>query len=236
MIYLVRHGQTEWNADGDRFCGSSDIPLSNDGLLQAQRLGRVLGAVSLTAVYHSGMQRSRDTAAAIVREQRAAGSSVFDRDRTDRATTVNFVDGREPSAAAADTNATLMEDRDFREVDFGAWEGLRKQQAAVRDPHVYEAWLSQPGTTEIPGAAPLWETQRRALAAIRRVARRHGQEHVAIVAHSTLNRLLLAGLLDAPINSYRKIVQANGCVNMIDLRGDDVHIFGVNLTVLPSVF
>ena len=149
---------------------------------------------------------------------------------------MNFVNGREPSAAAADTNATLMEDRDFREVDFGAWEGLRKQQAAVRDPHVYAAWLSQPGTTEIPGAAPAREAQRRALVAIRRVARRHGREHVAIVAHSTLNRLLLTGLLNAPIDSYRKIVQANACINMIDLQDDEILIYGVNVTVLPNAF
>ncbi|MHB1684411.1 MAG: histidine phosphatase family protein [Bacilli bacterium] len=240
MIYLVRHGQTEWNADGDRFCGSADIPLSSAGLLQAQRLGRVLGAVSLTAVYHSGMQRSRDTAAAIVREQGGAGGaggSALDRDSADHAVAVISLAGRESPAVAQETNTALMEERDFREVDFGAWEGLSKQQAAVRDPQVYAAWLSQPGTTAIPGAAQAAAAaQRRALAAIRRVAARHGAEHVAIVGHSTLNRLLLTGLLDAPVDSYRRIVQYNACVNMIAVHGDAVHIYGVNMTTLPTAF
>jgi len=236
VIYLVRHGQTEWNADGDRFCGSSDISLSRVGLLQAQRLGRVLGAVSLTAVYHSGMQRSRDTAAAIVREQGGAGDSALDRDSTDHSAAVNSLVGRESPAVAQETNAALMEERDFREADFGAWEGLSKQQAAVRDPQIYAAWLSQPGTTAIPGAAQAAAAQRRALAAIRRVAARHGAENVAIVGHSTLNRLLLTGLLGAPIDSYRRIVQYNACVNMIAVHGDAVHIYGVNMTTLPTAF
>ena len=242
VIYLVRHGQTEWNADGDRFCGSSDISLSSVGLLQAQRLGRLLGAVSLAAVYHSGMQRSRDTAAAIVREQGGAGGaggaggSALDRDSADHAVAVNPLVGRESPAVAQETNAALMEERDFREMDFGAWEGLSKQQAAVCDPQIYAAWLSQPGTTAIPGAAQAAAAQRRALAAIRRVAARHGEEHAAIVGHSTLNRLLLTGLLDAPIDSYRRIVQDNACVNMIAVHGDAVHIYGVNMTTLPTAF
>lgn len=236
VIYLVRHGQTEWNADGDRFCGSSDIPLSNEGLRQALRLGRVLSAVPLAAVYHSGMQRSRATAAAIVSEQWATGRSAFGPDSTDQPNTVNSVDEGGMSLAGGKANAVLMEDRDFSEVDFGAWEGLTKQQVAVHDPQVFAAWQSQPGTTAVPGAAPVMDAQRRALVAIRRVAQRHGREHVAIVAHSTLNRLLLTGLLDAPIDSYRRIVQCNACVNILDLHGDAVHIFGVNMRTLPIAF
>ncbi len=235
VIYLVRHGQTEWNADGDRFCGSSDIPLSNEGLRQAQQLGRVLSAVPLAAVYHSGMQRSRATAAAIVSEQWTTGKVAIGPDGTDQHT-ANSIDEGGLVSATGKAHAVLMEDRDFREVDFGAWEGLTKKQVAVRDPLVFAAWESQPGTTAVPGAAPVMDAQRRALVAVRRAARRHGREHVAIVAHSTLNRLLLTGLLDAPIDSYRRIVQSNACVNILDLHGDAVHIYGVNMRTLPIAF
>ncbi len=40
-LYLVRHGETEWNAD-NRVQGSVDIPLSEKGKLQAEFLGRYL--------------------------------------------------------------------------------------------------------------------------------------------------------------------------------------------------
>lgn len=63
-IYLIRHGQTVWNEEG-KLCGSSDVPLSEDGLIQAQKLAARMKNVSLSAVYSSPLLRARQTAEAI---------------------------------------------------------------------------------------------------------------------------------------------------------------------------
>ncbi len=63
-IYLVRHGQTVWNEEG-KLCGSSDVPLSDEGLLQAQKLAARMKGVNLSAVYSSPLLRARQTAEAI---------------------------------------------------------------------------------------------------------------------------------------------------------------------------
>ncbi|MCS7263286.1 MAG: histidine phosphatase family protein [Armatimonadetes bacterium] len=60
-IYLVRHGQTVWNEEG-RLCGSSDIPLSEEGLAQAQRLAKRLKSVNFSAIYSSPLKRAKQTA------------------------------------------------------------------------------------------------------------------------------------------------------------------------------
>ena len=61
-IYVVRHGQTEWNREG-RIQGGTDNPLNNTGREQATTLGRTLADVRVDAVYTSSHQRARQTAA-----------------------------------------------------------------------------------------------------------------------------------------------------------------------------
>ena len=60
-IYLARHGETEWNAQG-RLQGQSDIPLNARGREQAALLGETLKGIPIDAVYSSTLSRSRDTA------------------------------------------------------------------------------------------------------------------------------------------------------------------------------
>ncbi len=61
QIYLARHGETEWNAVR-RVQGWTDIPLSAQGVTQAEALGERLGRVSITAVYSSDLGRAMETA------------------------------------------------------------------------------------------------------------------------------------------------------------------------------
>ncbi len=57
-ILLVRHGETEWNRI-ERFRGSADIPLNENGLRQAELLARRIAASwKPTAVYSSPLSRS----------------------------------------------------------------------------------------------------------------------------------------------------------------------------------
>jgi probable phosphoglycerate mutase len=65
-ILLVRHGATTLSAE-DRFAGSSNVPLSDDGFLQAERLGQRLRDARIAAVYCSDMVRATDTGRAIAR-------------------------------------------------------------------------------------------------------------------------------------------------------------------------
>src|SRR5215831_7719989 len=61
-IFLVRHGATVLSAE-DRFAGSTDVELSDEGRAQAARLAERLATEKLAAVYASPMGRTRETAA-----------------------------------------------------------------------------------------------------------------------------------------------------------------------------
>jgi broad specificity phosphatase PhoE len=63
-LMLVRHGATTLSAE-DRFAGSTDVALSEDGRQQAMRLGARLADDEISAVYCSPMRRTIETAALI---------------------------------------------------------------------------------------------------------------------------------------------------------------------------
>jgi broad specificity phosphatase PhoE len=60
-LLLVRHGETDWNADG-RLQGHTDRPLSDFGRRQAQQLAAELEGEKLEAIYSSDLARARETA------------------------------------------------------------------------------------------------------------------------------------------------------------------------------
>jgi broad specificity phosphatase PhoE len=61
-VYFLRHGQTPYNADSNRYCGRTDAPLTEKGIRQAMEVRDQLKNISLDAVYASPLQRAYDTA------------------------------------------------------------------------------------------------------------------------------------------------------------------------------
>jgi probable phosphoglycerate mutase len=59
-VYVVRHGATQWSADG-RHTGSTDVPLTDDGRTQARRVGALLGGRPFALVLVSPLGRARET-------------------------------------------------------------------------------------------------------------------------------------------------------------------------------
>jgi len=60
-LLLVRHGETDWNADG-RLQGQTDRPLTDFGRRQAQQLAEELDGEQFAAIYSSDLARARETA------------------------------------------------------------------------------------------------------------------------------------------------------------------------------
>jgi len=61
-LYFLRHGQTTWNADGNRYAGASDVPLTEIGIQQARQGAEQIRDLQFDAIYCSGMSRAFETA------------------------------------------------------------------------------------------------------------------------------------------------------------------------------
>jgi probable phosphoglycerate mutase len=77
-LYVVRHGETEWNALG-KMQGWKDSPLSEKGVLNAQRLGQRLSQIDFDFVCCSPLGRTSETAKHILgnRETNFSYNSAF---------------------------------------------------------------------------------------------------------------------------------------------------------------
>ncbi|GAA4294464.1 histidine phosphatase family protein [Anaerocolumna aminovalerica] len=72
MIYLVRHGQTDWNLFR-KFNGCTDTELNNTGVEQAKLQAENMSSVSFDACFCSPQKRARQTCEIIFK-----GAIVFD--------------------------------------------------------------------------------------------------------------------------------------------------------------
>lgn len=201
FIYLLRHGQTVYNADGERFCGSSDVGLTALGWQQARGTAGLLKDVHLTKIIHSGLRRAQETAQAVAEVQ-------------------PHLQGK-----------PLSVNPSFREIAFGAWEGLTRAEVAKAFPALYSHWLVDPVDSEIPDGDNLNRRHTEALAAFQALITTEIEGNIAVVAHNTINRLLLVGLLGGGAGEYRKLVQRNACMNVIEYTDvGELRVHAINVT------
>ena len=76
-LYLVRHGETDWNL-ARRIQGSTDIPLNETGRAQARTTGRLLASRQWDAIVASPLGRAHETAQLIAAEVGLGSPEIVD--------------------------------------------------------------------------------------------------------------------------------------------------------------
>ncbi|MEK7092379.1 MAG: histidine phosphatase family protein [Patescibacteria group bacterium] len=70
-LYIVRHGQTDWNLQ-KRIQGHSDIPLNKEGLKQARLAGEKFAHIHFDSAFSSDLIRAKKTAELLLLEKKIA--------------------------------------------------------------------------------------------------------------------------------------------------------------------
>ncbi|WP_286054831.1 histidine phosphatase family protein [Actinomycetospora termitidis] len=109
----------------------------------------------------------------------------------------------EPAAAAA--GCPLVVEAGLVEVDFGAGDGLTRDEMADRFPDALAAFLAAPSSHPFPGGERGDVAVTRARRVLDGVVAQRPDARVLVVAHQTLLRLLLCDYLGLPLDHYRAV-------------------------------
>lgn len=183
-VYLLRHGETTYNADNNRYCGRTDAPLTASGLQQAREVAKLLENIHFEGVFSSPLSRAFDTAMI------ACGHKQVE--KIDR----------------------------LIEADFGKWEGKTREEFIAEDPGLWENWCEDPETTKAGGTGETaLEVAERVEGFFAEIQQKHPTGNILVVAHNGVNRFYLARQLGMPLKHYRRIVQENSSLTVIELGG-----------------
>ncbi len=209
-VILVRHGQSTYNVE-KRIQGQIDLSeLTDEGIEQARQVGIALRGISLDCIYASPLKRAFKTAETIAAVLREAWPST-------------------PLPKAVDV---------IKEIDLPLWEGLTFDEAKAQYPEDYGRWRNDPENFKmvLPGGDVLYPVRSlydRAIQFWQEILPQHLGHTLLVVAHSAINRALIATALGKGAEIHERLGQANCAINVLNFAGtlaDGVQIESMNLT------
>lgn len=116
------------------------------------------------------------------------------------------------------------------DLDYGQWQGLTHAEVRAKWPKDWDRWQQTPQLAEFPGGETLAGLVKRVTNALHAILNAHRGQTVAIVAHDSVNRVLLLHALDLPLSRYRTLAQAPCGLNVLQFDGGRFKVVTVNET------
>lgn len=127
-------------------------------------------------------------------------------------------------AIAAPHGLECVVDAAFNDLDFGAWQGLPREEVKQRFPEAYELWKTSPHKVRFPGGETLGDVTGRAMAGIARLAAIHAEQTVLVATHRVVCKVILCAALGLDNSRFWQIQQDTCCINRLRLGRDGIYI------------
>jgi broad specificity phosphatase PhoE len=116
------------------------------------------------------------------------------------------------------------------DIDYGEWQGLAVEEVEQRWPAELALWHKRPDLVQIPGGETLQEVLVRIVEALRTVVGRHTQATVVLVAHDSVNRVMLLHALELALARYWQLGQDPCAINRIEASAEGLVVRAMNET------
>ncbi|TDJ67983.1 MAG: histidine phosphatase family protein [Proteobacteria bacterium] len=125
---------------------------------------------------------------------------------------------------AAEIKVPLVVEKDFRELDFGDWEGRPIDEIWRTEKAMVAQFMRDPGAATPPGGESTSAAQARIAQAWHATIKRCAGQHVLVVIHGGTIRLLLALLLDMPLAAISRWAVPYACLTRLKIvhQGDEL--------------
>jgi len=198
-IWVVRHGQTDWNAQR-RIQGHTPTELNSAGRMQAAFLAEWLAQTRrhhpFAAIYASDLPRASQTASII---------------------------GKRLGLAVSTTSQ--LRERDLGQFEGKTWEEVRSARAANGNRLVENGDLADwTGVAGVESDEQLWQ---RVSAVLDNIAAKHAGADVLVVSHGGVMKHLIWHILGLPIGAPRRFPLTNGLITIVEPRKDGWYLTGL---------
>ena len=165
-LYIVRHGQTEWNVL-EKFQGQLNSPLTPEGIEKVKETAKELKNIKFKASYTSQMGRTIATAEMILENNK------YEQEKT------------------SDQKLKLQKLPELNEIHFGEWQGLTFKKTFVKYPkeaHNYFYDVKNYNAKNIKGEE-LKDGLERFLKGLEKIREEQKSGNILIVTHGTVLEL-----------------------------------------------
>jgi len=211
-LYLIRHGETEWNRAG-LWQGHKDSPLTENGIEQAESLAErfVKDKITFDAVYSSDLERAHHTCRILTTPFPGHGEQII----------------LEPG---------------LRERALGPLEGLTLEEIKKKFPEDAARHAAGDPQYRPEGGESWADTFARSCHYLREIVRRHDGQRVLAVSHGGVLGMALRDALGLNLLPPRRFQLPNTGLNVFEFEdhnwrlrtwGDTAHL--KNVTILDEV-
>ncbi len=212
-LFLVRHGETV-GAEKMRYKGTIDVPLSENGIQQMERLAEYISR-------HSGHRppthASPSRGVVGIDSYRGKGGGESHSSKLSAIYTSDLGRAIKSSEIVARSHGIKpIIIPDLRERNFGIWESMSFDEIKERYPREFAAWVENPLKFSPMDGENTLEVKERVVRAIDEIILRHNEGRVAVISHGGVNRIILCHFLGIPLENIFRIEQDFAAVNIIE--------------------
>jgi len=198
QIVLIRHAHSEANAKGVLSGRIAGIHLSATGISQSQELITRLGAISVSELRISPLERCAET--------------------------IN--PWWESIGKKNNRGVEIVRDENLIEVDYGKWSG--KKLAILSGHKLWNTVQNNPSAMYFPSGEGLAQMQERAMRAVHAAVASKRKGASLLVSHGDVIKSIVASCLGMHLDDFQRIVIDPASVTIIDFSGSKPRLILMN--------